>query len=102
MSWKSIEMQVALPRVQDAGKVQEQIMKQSQHFQESLAQSQIKLEEEKKKRVNTFENVQAKRIAKEGKGMPPPDHRLNDESQRETSGKCLAHPYLGRHFDFNG
>ncbi|MFA1820649.1 hypothetical protein ACDX78_10770 [Virgibacillus oceani] len=46
LGWKSIKMQVAFPRTQDAGKLQEQIGKQHQHFQESFTANQ----EQKRKR----------------------------------------------------
>jgi len=103
LSWKSIDMQVALPRVQDAGKLQEQMMKQNQHFQETLAQSQLQLEEEKKRRVNAFEHIQAKRAGRDGENADSPTGDRNDDGpQKETAGDEPVHPYLGRHFDFNG
>ena len=41
MGLKSIELQVALPRSQDAGKMQEQMMRQGQQFQETLTEQQL-------------------------------------------------------------
>ncbi|MFD1037959.1 hypothetical protein ACFQ3N_06000 [Virgibacillus byunsanensis] len=101
LSWKSIEMQVALPRTQDAGKLQDQMLKQNQHFQASLAQSQMKQEEQKRKRVNEFEDIDHVTIKKEE------DHsnNANVDHHSETSNNTLEnteHPYLGKHFDFSG
>ena len=35
MGLKSVELQVAIPRTQDAGKMQEQLSRQGQQFQET-------------------------------------------------------------------
>lgn len=51
LSLKSIELQVALPHSQDAGKIQDQMSKEGQRFQESLTQSQI--QEDLKKTKNS-------------------------------------------------
>ncbi|MFB4167470.1 hypothetical protein [Virgibacillus sp. JSM 102003] len=102
LSWKSIEMQVALPRTQDAGKLQEQMLKQNQHFQESLAQSQLKDIEQKRKRVQEFENIH------NVKNKNKEDRDTNDsEDQQSELGyapidEFAEHPYLGKKIDFNG
>lgn len=99
MGWKSIEMQVALPRTQDAGQLQEQMMKQNQHFQASLAQSQLKENIKKRNSVQLFEDIH--------------DIKRNDEGRHQqgyhTSGQhqdpdepSIKHPYLGRQIDFSG
>lgn len=99
MSWKSIEMQVALPRAQDAGKLQDQMMKQGQQFQESLAQSQIKQEELKRKKVNESEEIKKARIKKES---DDPNQNKEEQSQEEELSHTIEHPYLGNKIDFNG
>ncbi|SDQ60062.1 hypothetical protein SAMN05216232_2738 [Virgibacillus subterraneus] len=99
MSWKSIEMQVALPRTQDAGKLQEQMLKQNQHFQESLAQSQLKDIEQKRKRVQEFESINDVKIKDEDEqGVN------NSEEQKAKSeyDEFAEHPYLGKKIDFSG
>lgn len=99
LSWKSIEMQVALPRVQDAGKLQEQIGKQNQHFQEALAGSQLKKEELKRQRVNEFEQINHVKIKKDEKN--PNEEQQNEQSSRQPD-ETVDHPYLGKKIDFNG
>lgn len=66
VSWKSIKMQVSLPKTHDAGKLQNQLLKHSQHFHESLAESQLKQEELKRKRINEFERISNAEIKDEG------------------------------------
>lgn len=58
MSWKSIEMQIALPRTQDAGKIQEQMEQRGKLVQESLAINQTTTEELKRTTVtNTIKGT---------------------------------------------
>jgi len=65
VSWKAVDMQVALPRTQDARQLQEQRSKQHQRFQESLAHTQLKQEVINRKPVNSMNVRKAnKTIAK--------------------------------------
>ncbi|WP_188454363.1 hypothetical protein [Virgibacillus oceani] len=100
MSWKSIEMQVALPRTQDAGKLQEQMLKHGQHIQESIAESQLKQEEQKRKRVNEFEQINDVNNRRERGNS---DHPQRDNQQKsEQEEQMIEHPYLGNKIDFSG
>ncbi|MCG3419069.1 hypothetical protein [Oceanobacillus jordanicus] len=98
MSWRSIEMQVALPRTQDAGKMQEQQMKQNQHFQESLAGVQLKQQLEKRKQVTRSETTE--KIKKEDKRTNCSEQ--NEKEQEQQSINKNDHPFLGKRIDFNG
>ncbi|SFA77201.1 hypothetical protein SAMN04488072_101505 [Lentibacillus halodurans] len=101
MGWKSIEMQVALPRTQDAGKLQDQMSKQNQHFQASLAQSQLKEAEQKRNRVQEFEKIQD--VNENARDHHR--HSLDDqkgESDGEQDEFDIEHPYLGKKIDFSG
>lgn len=96
---KSIEMQVALPRTQDAGKLQEQLGKRHQHFQESHTANQLKQEELKRKKINNFEQVKLFKNKKKHN-----DPALQDEVKKKESmlKEKVEHPYLGTKIDFNG
>ncbi|WP_163971244.1 hypothetical protein [Oceanobacillus halotolerans] len=95
-------MQVALPRTQDAGKLQENMAKQNQHFQESLAQSQLKQDLNNKKRVTKFEDITKARIKKEEKRHSSiPDEEQDNQTDQE-SDQYLKHPFLGNQIDYNG
>lgn len=52
MSLKSVELQVAIPKMQEASKMQEQMNRQGQQFQEKVAEKQLKEERLKRERVN--------------------------------------------------
>jgi len=96
LSWKSIEMQVALPRTQDAGKLQEQACKQHQHFQASLAMNQLKQEERKRKKVNDCESIDLLKNKKEGTAA------ISHHEGKKKAQHKAEHPYLGTNIDFNG
>lgn len=100
LSLKSIELQVALPRSQDAGKLQEQMSREGQRFQESLAQSQIKEDIKKRKTVNEFEKMSKSKIKDDNrKKKKESKYKKNDETESEEK---IEHPYLGSSIDFSG
>ncbi|WP_234402427.1 hypothetical protein [Oceanobacillus damuensis] len=90
-------MQVALPRTQDAGKIQENMMKQGQHFQESLGQTHIKQEELKRKKVNESEETNKTNKDKEGSQSQGENNNTHSDHEKE-----IDHPFLGKQVDFNG
>lgn len=92
-------MQIALPRTQDAGKLQEQMGKQHQLFQESLALKQLKKEELKRKQVNEFERIIL--FKEQAKGyISVSAHKKTRKASR--SEKQVMYPYLGKQIDYNG
>lgn len=95
---------MALPRAQDAGKQQEQMSKQNQHFQEALAQSQLKADQRKRTRVNKFDELTKSAIRDEDHEKQK--HNVSEDKeqeQRESSdSKGLKHPYLGSNIDYIG
>ncbi|WP_047984858.1 hypothetical protein [Ornithinibacillus californiensis] len=96
MSWKSVEMQVALPRTQDAGKLQDQMQKSNQHFQEALAQSQLIQENQKRKKVQEFEEIH---LQKEGQKENKSSNKDTNVPGVDTTKESIQHPYLGINFD---
>ncbi|MBN6206622.1 hypothetical protein JYK21_09155 [Ralstonia pickettii] len=97
MGWKSIELQVALPRTQDAGKIQEQLQKQPEVLQGTLTQSQLEREKIKRSRVNQLEKSEKVKLKKT---------KVTDDSSKteEEIGTVeeIVHPYLGKSIDLNG
>lgn len=94
MGWKSIEMQVALPRTQDAGKIQEQLQKQSEQMQGALTQTQLEQEKLKRARVNQLEEMEKLKLKKETEESTREHEEF--ESQEEAG---VTHPYLGNKVD---
>lgn len=108
MSWKSVELQVALPRAQDAGKQQEQMSKQNQRFQESLAQSQLKADQRKRTRVNEFDELTKTAIRDEENERRKHNNLSGDKEQTDSdqesadNTEAIKHPYLGSNIDYSG
>src|SRR5699024_8834665 len=85
MGFKSVEMQIAIPRSQDAGKMQDQMMKQGQQFQDTLTEQQIREELLKRKQVNEYEKVEKKK-----------------EKKKIIEFTKIKHPLLIKNVDFRG
>lgn len=100
LSWKSVELQVALPRTQDAGKHQDQQSKQGQRFQESLMQSQIKQQEWQRKRINKFEQVRKKKVRGDDQNHDGIYECNDSEVGDHEENFELEHPFLGQKIDF--
>ncbi|RCW70690.1 hypothetical protein [Saliterribacillus persicus] len=101
MSWKAVEMQVALPRTNDAGKIQDLLQQQGRLTQDQLAENQQKINEQKRKQVNDLDKKQALKNNKNGNhGAAEENDRK--ELQQEENEEDLNHPFLGNHVDFNG
>jgi len=95
MSWKSVEMQLALPRTMDAGKLQEQSLKQNQHFQEALAQTQLIQENIKRKRVQDSDEVMLQKDSQNQKN----EEKHLQKKQTSEAVENINHPFLGNNFD---
>ncbi|SEN57794.1 hypothetical protein SAMN04488134_101400 [Amphibacillus marinus] len=100
MSWRAVEMQVALPRTQDAGRIQEQIQQRGQFMQDVLASAQLQSELLKRKTVT---NLDKKKHLIDTKERKPNQTMKNSASfVREQQPNKISHPYLGSKIDFNG
>lgn len=95
MSLKLIELQIALPRTQDFGKIQEQLQQRGQHMQEQIVAGAKKQDERRRKQVN-----------KKDKNDPSSLH-LNQSNQQQgkqvkRSDQKEQHPYIGKTIDISG
>ncbi|WP_182199182.1 hypothetical protein [Paraliobacillus salinarum] len=97
MSWKAVEMQVALPRVQDASKIQEQIQQRGQFIQDTLAAKQLIQDELRRKNVN--ESEYSARLKNERNKKEQVISRKR--KQHNIPDSKIPHPYLGGRFDIN-
>ncbi|CAM3704191.1 hypothetical protein [Mesobacillus zeae] len=105
MSLKSIEMQVALPRTHEAGKIQEQIKQQSLIQQDNASQNVLK--EDEKKRKTVFKQEQKGEAKLAGDGSCSKDERRQGQGDRrdgeEKKGPVSEHhPYKGKIIDYSG
>jgi hypothetical protein len=102
MSLKAIEMQIALPRTHDAGKIQEQLQQRGQHLQEHAAQSVAKEDDLKRKTVMKNNQKQEARLNQEG-GQPGHQHQNGRGDQKNDDLPAQPHhPYKGKVIDYSG
>lgn len=99
MSLKAVEMQVALPRTQNAGKSADHMQKQHQQFQDTLAQSQYKKEKLKRKQVQTYSEVRDPVIKKENKQNKKDQQSSKEQQNKRQKKSDTKHPYLGNKID---
>ncbi|MDX8046964.1 hypothetical protein SH601_13300 [Gracilibacillus sp. S3-1-1] len=101
MSWKAVEMQVAIPRTQDAGKIQDHLQQQARMEQNQLAQSILNSEARKRTQViKQKASEQLKNNKKKNQTLPLQQEKeklVNDRKQL-----YIRHPFLGSRVDFNG
>ncbi len=100
MSWRAIEMQIALPRSQDAGKLQEQMQQRGPQVQQTLSQETKLQDELQRTQVNSTEsknNVSAK--SDEGDRSLHSSSKTLANHQKEQG---IVHPYLGNEIDYSG
>ncbi|MDX5474527.1 MAG: hypothetical protein LPK00_03220 [Bacillaceae bacterium] len=90
MSLKLIELQVAVPRTVELGKMQEQFNNKATLAQAQLAEQELKKEEIKRKKVA--------KIEKEDKESVLTHHETKQGLNRQTE----KHPYKGNNFDITG
>ena len=103
MSLKAIEMQIALPRTHDAGKIQEQLQQRGQHLQEHAAQSVTKKDDLKRKTV--VKNSQKQEASLNQEGSPSGKQQQNgrrDQKNKNDQPEQPHHPYKGKVIDYSG
>ncbi|MGG4266851.1 hypothetical protein [Peribacillus simplex] len=105
MSLKAIEMQIALPRTQDAGKIQEQ-NQQKNLIQQDHAAHQVQKDLERKQRtvVGKERKLPAHFYEKEGNADEGQSQKnINrKKSPKKTTLKNDPHPYKGNWIDYSG
>ncbi|MBM7586858.1 phenylalanyl-tRNA synthetase beta subunit [Bacillus pakistanensis] len=94
MSLKAIELQIALPKTFEAGKIADQQQQQSQLAQNYAAEESVKELTKKRIRVSSNEAKQDVTTMKE-----PSQRNSVDKSIKQENS---LHPYKGILIDYNG
>lgn len=102
MSWKAVEMQIALPRTQDAGRIQEQIQQRGQFMQDLITREQLQSEETKRRTVNDLEQKANIANQNDPKGLFANEQTDGKHTKASAKMNRAIHPYLGKRIDFNG
>ncbi|MFC4404553.1 hypothetical protein [Gracilibacillus xinjiangensis] len=102
MSWKAVEMQVALPRTQDAGKLQDLLQQQGRLAQEQLVQTLTTEEMRKRQRIEGQQASEKMKNNKEEKNLSQSIEENGIGNESITGNDEIQHPYLGKQVDFSG
>jgi len=104
MSLKLVELQVALPRTQDLGKMQEHIQQKGQHLQEHLAAAQQKQDIEQRKQVNKYNEAEKNKLQKDDQNPSNgSSYTKQSRKQKKQSQQVQGHhPYKGNLIDIEG
>lgn len=96
MSWKAVEMQIALPRTQEAGRIQQQLQQQPQTEQQQLTE-QIN-GQDKQKRTQVQKQADSERVKQNDVSS---EQMIFGEDRNESANEIiqLPHPYLGHTID---
>ena len=99
MSLKGIELQIAIPKTFDAGKISEQKQQRAQ-----IAQDQANVLTEQQAEKNRETVLEAKEYAKmhPDKKNNENEHQNNEERRNNEGEKKTEHPYKGSFVDFSG
>ena len=102
MSLKAVELQVAIPKTFDAGKVAEQ-HQQNTINQQLHANEALKKElERKQKTVNDTENTDVVSDEEERERNTEHSSMLNKRKKKELEQPKAQHPFKGNFIDFSG
>lgn len=104
MDWKSVEMQVAMPRTYDAAKLQSETQQRGLHFQDQLAASAqaeqlLKRSQIEKSDTRTKAALQQEESRGRAKGNDPITTTQKHVQEHQHQHQ---HPYKGKNIDFTG
>lgn len=103
MSLKLIELQIALPRTQEAGQIQSQLETRGQHMQEILADAARKENEQKQHQVPRNNKNEGVQLNKEHSSNEYQHQKRKNKTEKELPHEEKEnHPYKGKSIDFRG
>jgi hypothetical protein len=102
MSFKSIEMQLALPRTQDIGKLQEQLNQKSVILQHHTSEEEkIKADRNRKKSIKTNGSEMQGFTSEEHHSASSSYYYSRKNISEEENHAPSPHPYKGKHIDIS-
>ncbi|WP_055108437.1 hypothetical protein [Paenibacillus ihumii] len=104
MNMKSVEMQIAVPRTSEAGRVQQDQQQRPLIDQSILAGQNMKASELERKKSQSLErSARNKTVKREGNAASEQEkgQAEAEEKQKEREKEQAEHPYKGRHIDLS-
>ncbi|WP_394232505.1 hypothetical protein [Niallia oryzisoli] len=102
MSLKSVEMQIAIPRTLDAGKIQEQLQQRGQNIVEHANEALQKDVERKTNRVTKNEHLDRSKFLKDREKQSHEQKNREKKTKRTDVQQKKQHPYKGTFIDYSG
>ncbi|WOV85303.1 hypothetical protein PGH26_05045 [Sporosarcina jeotgali] len=103
MSLKSIELQIAIPKTFDAGKLTEQKNQQSMlNHQTAAAQTDQQVMKQRNTVIESAESEKTKNAGNFSEEESAGDNEQKDESSSQKELKHASHPYKGGFVDYTG
>src|SRR4051812_42362440 len=102
MSFKSIEMQIAIPRTLDAGKLQEQLQQRGQNMSDQAKEAVQKDVEHRRNHVVKSEESAEVGLLKDGQGHDHEEQKRNHAREVKEEQQNEHHPYKGTIIDYSG
>ncbi|MBN3526219.1 hypothetical protein [Paenibacillus apiarius] len=108
MNVKPVEMQIAIPRTQDASAIHQQLQQRPLTEQSLLNEQAEKMIKKSSQRNEEVQSAQESRIRDQEKEDRPDSEREHSEERHEAAqnsealiiSKPAEHPYKGKHIDF--
>lgn len=103
MSLKNVELQIALPRTHDAGKIQSELQERSQVMNSHANQALQK--EDEQKRTTVFKNeetVHAKWKQDEQQTHQDSERKEREKQMQDKEEQKIKHPFKGKFIDYIG
>lgn len=100
MSLKPVELQIALPRTHDAGKVQNNLQQRPTLDQQQLAGQNVKHSQEISLRSTEVDESAESALRDGGKGSSPSQSDSRKQDKQENTHDA-EHPYKGHRIDFS-
>ncbi|MFC7679579.1 hypothetical protein [Paenibacillus sp. GCM10028914] len=101
MSLKSVEMQIAVPRTSEAGKIQQEHHQRPSQDQTFLASEQMKHSRQAAQRSTEINETAESAIREDGRRQTSADERDTSEQKEQTTEQPAEHPYKGRILDIS-
>lgn len=95
-------MQIALPRMQDASKLQEQLQQRGQQQNDFAANTFAKEVEKNRISVNKHEQKEQVRLKDHQRDKNDNQQGKRNRKNKESQPVKEVHPYKGNFFDFSG
>ncbi|MFD3260951.1 hypothetical protein ACE3MQ_20350 [Paenibacillus lentus] len=105
MNMKSVEMQIAVPRTSEAGRIQQDQQQRPLNDQTILAGQNIKASElERKKSQGMEQSAHNKAVKREGNTAADQEKgqaEAEEKQEEREKEQAAEHPFKGRHIDLS-